>query len=101
MTQNNTTQTEHMDVAYVAHLARLHLTDEEIRQFEGQLNQVLDYIQTLKSVDVEGVEPMAHARPVFNVFREDVPGESLPAEAVRANAPEERAGLFIVPKIIE
>ncbi len=101
MTRSNPAQPDHMDVAYVAHLARLHLTDDEIRCFEGQLNQVLEYIQTLKDLDVEGVEPMAHARPVFNVFREDVPGENLPAEAVRANAPEERAGLFIVPKIIE
>jgi aspartyl-tRNA(Asn)/glutamyl-tRNA(Gln) amidotransferase subunit C len=90
-----------MDVAYVAHLARLHLTPEETARLQAQLDQVLGYVNQLRELDVRDVEPTAHAMPVRNVFRADEPREGLSHEAALANAPATRNGLFIVPKILE
>ena len=81
-------------VAWVAHLARLELTNEELATMTGQLNSIVDYVAQLQKVDTEGVEPMAHALPVHNVFREDEPAPSLPPEEALANAPDHR----ITPK---
>ncbi|HOW98277.1 MAG TPA: Asp-tRNA(Asn)/Glu-tRNA(Gln) amidotransferase subunit GatC [Kiritimatiellia bacterium] len=90
-----------LDVRYVAHLARLHLSDEEAAVFQPQLEQVLGYVRELGALDVEGVEPTAHAFPVQNVFRDDEVRPGLDHEAAMKNAPQERQGQFIVPKIIE
>lgn len=90
-----------MDVAYVAHLARLHLTEAERATFQRQLDDILAHVNELKEVDVTGIEPTAHAIPVKNVFRADEPRHGLDHEPVIANAPREKAGQFFVPKIIE
>lgn len=90
-----------INVRHVARLARLDLTEEEIKTFEGQLSRVLEHIDLLSKLDVSGVEPTAHAHPVFNVIREDTPGTSLPREAVLANAPRVANHLIIVPKVVE
>ncbi|MBU1693676.1 MAG: Asp-tRNA(Asn)/Glu-tRNA(Gln) amidotransferase subunit GatC [Verrucomicrobia bacterium] len=90
-----------LDVRYVAHLARLHLTDEEVAVFQPQLEQVLGYVRELDALDVEGVEPTAHAFPVHNVFRKDEVLPGLDHDTAMKNAPSERQGQFIVPKIIE
>jgi len=90
-----------IDVAYVAHLARLKLTEEETLRFQDQLDQVLNYAEDLKQLDVEGVEPTAHAVEVTNVFREDKPGQSLPHEIVLENAPAQTEEQFLVPRILE
>lgn len=90
-----------LDVRYVAHLARLHLTDEEVAVFQPQLEQVLGYVREMEGLNVEGVEPTAHAFPVQNVFRNDEVQPGLDQETVLKNAPQERQGQFIVPKIIE
>jgi aspartyl-tRNA(Asn)/glutamyl-tRNA(Gln) amidotransferase subunit C len=90
-----------MDVRYVAHLARLHLADDEVALFQGQLGQILKYVQELSELNVADVEPTAHAMPVVNVFRADQPSEGLDREAVLSNAPVARNDLFIVPKIVE
>lgn len=92
---------EKVDVAYVAQLARLHLSDTERAQFQRQLENILSHVNELKEVDVSGVEPTAHAIPVKNVFRADEPRASLDHDTVIANAPREKAGQFFVPKIIE
>ncbi|MBK1827155.1 Asp-tRNA(Asn)/Glu-tRNA(Gln) amidotransferase subunit GatC [Haloferula rosea] len=92
--------TDHIDVRYVAGLARLELTDEECATFQPQLDAILKYAETLSQLDVEGIEPMAHPVPVYDVMREDVPGTSLPVEAVLANAPEQAQGQIRVPKVI-
>ncbi len=91
----------HMDVAHVAHLARLRLTPEEIARFGGQLNDILGYVAQLRAQDVAGVEPTAHARPRANVFREDEPATGLDRDTVLEQAPAARQGLFILPRIIE
>lgn len=93
--------TDKIDVAYVAHLARMHLTAEETARFQRQIDAVLELVHDLRSADVEGVEPTAHAIPVKNVFRADEPAPTLEHDAAMANAPAERGGLFFVPKIIE
>jgi aspartyl-tRNA(Asn)/glutamyl-tRNA(Gln) amidotransferase subunit C len=90
-----------LDVRYIAQLARLNLTAEETAKFQAQLSQVLAYVEKLGEVDISGVEPMAHANAVLNVFRADQPREWFgPAEAL-ANAPRAANNLFIVPKVIE
>ena len=90
-----------IDVTYVAHLARLHLTPEEEKKFGEQLGQVLGYIEKLKELDVSSVEPTAHAMPLVNVTRPDQIRPSLPHEEALRNAPAQSNGLFIVPKIVE
>ena len=91
----------HMDVSYVANLARIELTDEETKLFQGQLDQVLEYVEQLGELDVSNVEPTAHAMPLINVLRADEPGVSIDHDAVMANAPAERDGQILVPKINE
>jgi aspartyl-tRNA(Asn)/glutamyl-tRNA(Gln) amidotransferase subunit C len=90
-----------IDVADVARLARLNLTPEETALFQRQLAQVLEHAARLGELNVEGVEPAAHAIPTFNIFREDGPRDSLAQEEALRNAPRSANGLFIVPKVIE
>ena len=92
---------EGMDVGYVAHLARIDLTDEETALFQGQLDQVLHYVEQLCELDVDGVEPTAHAFPVYNVLRKDEVGQSLGHAEVIANAPAASYAQIRVPKIID
>jgi len=93
--------TNRMDVSYVANLARIELTDEEATLFQGQLDQVLEYVEQLGELDVSNVEPTAHAMPLVNVLRADEPRASLDNDTVTANAPATRDGQILVPKINE
>ena len=93
--------TEHIDVAYVARLARLELTEQEQQETAAQLDQVLAFMHQLDDVDVEGVEPMAHAVPRSNVFREDEPRECLDRDEVLNNAPAQVQKLIRVPNILD
>jgi aspartyl-tRNA(Asn)/glutamyl-tRNA(Gln) amidotransferase subunit C len=92
---------ENFDVKYVAELARIKLTPDEIKTFESQLANVLEHVAKLNEVDVAQVEPMAHSFPIYNVFREDELRESLDREAALSNAPRQAHGLFIVTKVVE
>jgi aspartyl-tRNA(Asn)/glutamyl-tRNA(Gln) amidotransferase subunit C len=94
-------KTSDLDVAYVAKLARLNLTDAETELFQKQLGDVLKYAEKLTEVDVSHVEPAAHALPIFNVFREDTPRDWFTAEQALSNAPRQANGLFIVTKVVE
>ncbi len=94
-------QAADLDVAYVAKLARLNLTDEETALFQTQLGHVLEYASKLSEVDVSRVETAAHAIPIFNVFREDEPRDYFTAEEALSNAPRQANGLFIVTKVVE
>jgi aspartyl-tRNA(Asn)/glutamyl-tRNA(Gln) amidotransferase subunit C len=93
--------TSDLDVAYVARLARIHLTQDEAKIFQRQLDDVLKYVEKLRQLDVTGIDATAHALPVFNVFREDVPRDWFTAEQALSNAPRQANGLFIVPKVVE
>ena len=90
-----------LDVAYVARLARLNLTDEETELFQKQLGDVLKYAEKLREVDVSHVEAAAHALPIFNVFREDAPRDWFTTQQALSNAPRQANGLFIVTKVVE
>jgi aspartyl-tRNA(Asn)/glutamyl-tRNA(Gln) amidotransferase subunit C len=90
-----------VDIKYVAHLARLALSPEEEQKLGGQLQNILQYIEKLKEVDVNGVEPTAHAFPLVNVTRPDEVRPSISHEEALRNAPAQANGLFMVPKIVE
>jgi aspartyl-tRNA(Asn)/glutamyl-tRNA(Gln) amidotransferase subunit C len=87
-------------VAKVAKLARLRLTDEELTRFTGQLADVLEHAADLDLLDLEGVEPMAQPIPLANVFRKDVPGPILDRDEVLAVAPAAEDGFFRVPPVL-
>jgi aspartyl-tRNA(Asn)/glutamyl-tRNA(Gln) amidotransferase subunit C len=93
--------TSKIDVAYVAKLARLNLSDEETRTFEKQLGDVLRYADKIGQLDISQVEAATHAIPIFNVFREDEPRDWLTAEEALRNAPRQANNLFIVTKVVE
>ena len=90
-----------LDVAYVARLARINLTEEEANAFQKQLGDVLNYVEKLRQTNVSRVKVAAHALPIFNVFREDAPRDWFTAEQALSNAPQNANGLFIVPKVVE
>lgn len=92
---------DRIDVAYVARLARLELTEEELNSFQEQLEHIVGYVRKVQELDVSSMEPMSHGIPMNNVFRADVTVDGLPNETVMANAPVKREGQFIVPKIVE
>lgn len=91
----------HLDVRYIAHLARLEITPEEAERYGRQIDDILAYFEQLKTVEVAGVEPMAHAMPLVNVTRADEVQPSLPGPEALANAPAAANGLFLVPRIVE
>ncbi|MFQ3224399.1 MAG: aspartyl-tRNA(Asn)/glutamyl-tRNA(Gln) amidotransferase subunit C [Lentimonas sp.] len=95
-------ETPHIDIDYVANLARLDMSAEEKAKLGSQLDDILGYFDKLSTVDVEGVEPMAHAHRVFNVWREgDEPGETYAPEVLINMAPEHRDNQVVVPKVVE
>ena len=92
---------KNFNVEYVAELARIKLTPEEIKTFESQLGLVLEHAAQLKEIDISQVEPIAHSFPVYNVFREDEVRDSLDRESALSNSPQQSQGLFIVTKVME
>jgi aspartyl-tRNA(Asn)/glutamyl-tRNA(Gln) amidotransferase subunit C len=89
------------EVIHVARLARLHLSDEELERMREQLDAILAYIDKLRELDVEGVEPTSHAVPLINVMRDDAVVPCLSQEEALANAPDRADAFFRVPRIIE
>jgi aspartyl-tRNA(Asn)/glutamyl-tRNA(Gln) amidotransferase subunit C len=89
------------DVEHVARLARLALTDDETERMRAELSSILDYVDKLRALDVEGVEPTSHAVPLVDVMRDDEVRPCLPADAMLANAPDRVDDLVRVPRIIE
>ncbi|MCS7223399.1 MAG: Asp-tRNA(Asn)/Glu-tRNA(Gln) amidotransferase subunit GatC [Armatimonadetes bacterium] len=89
------------EVLHIALLARLELDEEEIERYTWELNRILEHIEKLKELDIEGVEPTSHILPLSNVFREDEPTEPYPREDLLANAPDAVNGYFRVPRVVE
>lgn len=89
------------EVRYIAHLARLNLTDEEEEKFTRQLGEILAYMDKLRELDTRDVPPTSHVLPTKNVFREDGRKSSLPKEDVLSNAPQQKYGQFQVPRVIK
>jgi len=88
-----------LDVAYVARLARINLTEDEAKIFQKQLDDVLKYVEKLRQIDVTDIDATAHALPV--VFRDDMPRDWFTAKQALSNAPRQANGLFVVPKVVE
>ena len=88
------------DVAHVAHLARLGLTDDELARLEGQLNHILDQYAILAQIDTEAIPPTAQTIELENILRDDVARPSLLVEDVLANAPDREGDFIRVPPIL-
>ncbi len=90
-----------IDLQHVVNLARIDLSAEEEARIRPQIQEILKYVDKLNELDVDGIEPMAHAVPLANVMRGDEVQLSLSHVDVLRNAPRQANGLFVVPKIIE
>lgn len=88
-------------VQHVAHLARIQIQDKELEKLALQLKDILNFIDKLKELKIEGIAPTSHILPVNNVLREDTPKESLLVKKVLENACGEKENFFTVPKVIE
>ena len=85
-------------IEYVGILSKLELSGEEKEQAKKDMGRMLDYIDKLGELDTTGVEPMSHVFPVQNVFREDEVTNGEMREQLLANAPQEKDGMFMVPR---
>jgi len=88
-------------VEHVARLARLELSEADKERMRRELDGILSYIDTLRALQTDGVEPTSHAVPLTNVMREDEPRPSVPQTDMLANAPDPSGEFFRVPRIIE
>jgi aspartyl-tRNA(Asn)/glutamyl-tRNA(Gln) amidotransferase subunit C len=88
-------------VRHIAMLARLDLSDAELERFASELGAIVGYMDQLRAVDTEGVEPTAHVLGVHNVLRQDSILSSPGVEAAMANAPQRQATFFSVPKVLD
>ncbi len=88
------------DVAHVATLARLRLSDDELERFTDQLAAVLEHARDVEALDTDGVPPTAHPLPLVNVLRDDVVTPSLDRDEVLGQAPAVEADRFRVPRIL-
>ena len=88
-------------VEHVARLARLELAAADKERMRRELDGILSYIDTLRALQTDGVEPTSHAVPLTNVMREDEPRPSVPQTDMLANAPDPSGEFFRVPRIIE
>ena len=89
-----------MELADIARLARVELTDEESARMGQQLGSILSYVATLQELDTDSVEPTSHPIPGATAQRADETGEHLSLEASLANAPQCDEDSFIVPKVV-
>ena len=88
------------EVAKVAHLARLDLSEQEVEAITGQLDRILGYVAKLNEIDTTDVMPTTHALAVHNAFRDDVVHPSLPRQEALANGPRQNGEAFVVPRVI-
>ncbi len=89
------------DVEHIATLARLALDDDEIDTYAGHLSAIVDFVDTLKQVDTEGVTPMAHPLDTVQRLRADEVTEQDRRDRYQQNAPVVEDGLYLVPRVIE
>lgn len=88
------------DVEHISWLASIRISEEEKEELVAQFNTILEYFQQMDEVDTEGVEPTYRVVDLANVFREDVPGDSLSQEEALRNAPRREEGYFRSPRIV-
>jgi len=85
----------------VAHLARIELKPQELEKLSQQLQEILNFIDKLKEIDIKDIVPTSHILPINNVLREDIPKGSLTPKEALINAPAKEGSFFVVPKVIE
>ena len=88
------------EVAHLARLSRIALSDAELDHLAPQLDQIITAVAQVQEVAAEGIPPMTHAVPVVNVFRDDVEVPCLPQDVVLSQAPAAEQGRFRVPRIL-
>ena len=88
-------------VTYLEALGRIRLPEESRAKAQSDLQEILQYIDTLSELDTEGIEPMSHALPLTNGMREDEVQPSVPTEEALANAPARKDNCFQVPRSFE
>ena len=92
---------EKINVNYVADLARLELTADEVKRFTRQLDDVIGYVRQLEQLNVENIEPMAHAVPVYDAMREDHAQPGTGTKCALGNAPDSSLDQFRVTRVVE
>ena len=88
-------------VRRIAHLARIHIADDDIPRLQGELNGILGWVEQLAALDVEGVQPLTGAARMALRLRDDAVTEGGIPEKILANAPERAGDYFVVPKVVE
>ncbi|MDP8233208.1 MAG: Asp-tRNA(Asn)/Glu-tRNA(Gln) amidotransferase subunit GatC [Candidatus Saelkia tenebricola] len=86
-------------VSHTGHLARLHLSDDELELYSSQLNKILEYIEKLKKIDITNIAPTFNVLNLKNVLRVDTVRPSLTSEEALKNAPDKQDNFFVVPKV--
>jgi len=79
--------------------ARLDLSDDDIEKLQVDLNAILTYVEQMEELNLDGVEPTTHSNAEADALREDIMVPSMPREAVLANAPQQKDGAFLIPRI--
>lgn len=88
-------------VSYVAALSRIELEDDEIDEMQKQMNDIVNYMDTLNQLDTDSTEPLSHVFAITNVMRDDEVKPSYDREDILKNAPERTDETFVVPKTVE
>jgi aspartyl-tRNA(Asn)/glutamyl-tRNA(Gln) amidotransferase subunit C len=88
------------DVRHIAKLAAIEVSDQEVEELQGELSDILEYVNKLSELDTSSVTPMSHIHGVVNAFRDDVVKDSLSVEEVQKNAPDFIGDGFKVPRIL-
>ncbi len=88
------------DVEYIADLARLKFSEDELDEYTSELNEILNYMEKLNELDTENIEPLSHPVEGTNAFREDKVKESIAREEALKNSPDKDEVFFKVPKVI-
>ena len=89
-----------IDIARVASLARIALTEDELATYSAQLGVILEHAERVQALPTDGVEPTSHPLPMVNGFRADEVGECLDPESFLSEAPDSEDGQFRVPRIL-
>jgi aspartyl-tRNA(Asn)/glutamyl-tRNA(Gln) amidotransferase subunit C len=89
-----------MDVKYVAELAKIKLTPEEADKLQLQLDNILSFFKELENLNTDNIEPLSHVLDVKNVFREDIPRESINKKEILDLAPQKNDDFVKVPKVV-
>lgn len=88
------------DVENIALLARLEIQQEEINAYQNELSKILDFVDKIKQLNLQSIEPTSHILNIQNIFREDTTKNSFEREKVLQNAPQQKDGFIVVPKVI-